>query len=334
MQISDSDNTANIYARYKPGRRFYVFLISLVLASGFWLLNALNKTYSEVVTLSIKYINLPESSAFSPVPHNSIDIELSGDGYSLLQFRNIAEEDTVIIDVASLEFKTIGSRKKAQIPTSFIINDLRNELSNNVNVSRVNRDTIEVITEKGETKEILIAPNYSLSLAKGMVLKRPVYTVPEMVLTHGPSSIIENTQEILTENYDFTEVSEHTEVEVPLAYNSRLINPEFRSVKMVVEVESLTEGEIEVPIHVSGMPDSKRIRLLPNTIKLRYSTGLSHFDFIKPELFDVIVKYEDVMENMSKLPVTVRTHPSYVNVIQFIPERISYLKMDMELIDN
>jgi hypothetical protein len=330
MQISDSENTASNFARYKPGRRFYVFIISLVLSSGFWLLNALNKTYTEAVDISIKYINLPSNQAFSPVPHKNIKIELSGDGYSLLQFRDLAEDDTVIIDVASLEFQTIGSRKRAQIPTSLIINDLRNQLSNNVNVSRVNRDTIEVITERGITQDVGIKPNFSISIAKGMVLKRPIYCVPDIVSTHGPLSVLNSTAEIITEHVILDDVLETQEIKVKLAYNSKVLSPEFKSAVMMVEVEALTEGEIKVPIHISEMPEGKRVRLLPGFVILKYSTGLSHYDFIKPELFDVIVKYEDVLKMPSKLPVYVRTLPSYVNIIQFTPERVGYLKMDVE----
>jgi hypothetical protein len=101
---------------------------------------------------------------------------------------------------------------------------------------------------------------------------------------------------------------------------------------MIVEVEALTEGEIEVPIHISGLPENRKLRLLPNTIKIKYSTGLSHYDFIKPALFDVVVNYEDLLKKQSKLPVILRAQPSYVNVIQFSPERVGYLEMELEIV--
>ena len=189
MKSSDPENTSNSFVRYKPGRRFYVFIISLVLASGFWLLNALNKNYSEEITIYIKYVNLPENRAFSPIPHNKIKINLTGDGFSLMQLKNSAEDDTVIIDLNTLEFETIGSKKRIQIPTSVIVTELKGELNNNINISRVSRDSIEVITEVGSLKELEVRPNFSIHIRKGMVLKKPVYVVPNSVETHGPISV-------------------------------------------------------------------------------------------------------------------------------------------------
>ena len=330
METSDSGHTAINIARYKPGRRFYVFLISLVLATGFWLLNALNKTYTESIDISIKYINLPENQAFSPVPHKSIKIEMSGDGYSLMQFKDIAENDTVIIDMATLDFKKIGSRKKAQIPTSVIINDIRGGISNNINVSRVNRDTIEIVIERGVTKELTVKPDFSLLLEKGMVLIKPAYVEPSTIAVHGPISVLNSMNEIATDFVEINGLSENQEIDVRILFDSKKLRPEQIDVKLMLEVEALTEGEIVLPVQISGLPTHKKLRLIPNTIKLKYTTGLSHYDFISPELFDVVVQYEDVLKNPSKIPVIVRALPSYVNIIQIHPERVGYLKMEID----
>ena len=330
MKTSDSGHTASNFARYKPGRRFYVFLISLVLATGFWLLNALNKSYTESIEISIKYINLPENQAFSPVPHKSIKIEMSGDGYSLMQFKDIAENDTVVIDMSILEFKKVGSRKKAQIPTSVIINELRGGISNNINVSRVNRDTIEVIVERGITKELSIKPDYSLSLEKGMVLLKPIHVEPSTVMVRGPISVLNGMSEIATDFVEISDAAENQEIDVKILFDSKKLKPEQTRVKLLLEVEALTEGEIALPVQIAGLPDHNKLRLIPNTVKLKYSTGLSHYDFISPELFDVVVQYDDVLKNPSKIPVMVRAFPSYVNIIQMEPERVGYLKMEIE----
>ncbi len=329
MKSSDPENTANGLVRYKPGRRFYVFIISLVIASGFWVLNALNKSYSEELTIQIKYLNLPENRAFSPIPYTSIDINITGDGYSLMQLQETAEEDTVYFDLNQLEFENWGGKKRAQVPTSQIVNSLRNELNNNINISRVSRDTLEVITEIGIQKEMKIVPDVHISVAKGMVLKKPIYTLPNVVDVSGPISILESLSQLETEPMVWDEVSEDMEVNVRLTYNSRFVIPEYSSVKIIAEVEALTEGEIDVPIQIVGLPENQLLRLLPEKVSIKYSTGLSHYDYITPELFDVVVNYKDVIKNASKIPVYIWAVPSYVNVIQMYPEQIGYLKMDL-----
>ena len=329
MKISAPENTSNLFVRYKPGRRFYVFVVSLIVASGFWLLNALNKNYSEVVTIYIKYINLSENRAFSPIPYDNIKIDLTGDGFSLMQLKNTAESDTVIIDLNQLDYQIVGNKNRAQIPTSLIVSELKGKLNNNVNISRVSRDSIEVYTELGEFKELQIKPTFSIQVKKGMVLKRPVYVTPSTVKTHGPLSILNETLFLETEHIQLKDVSENVSVKLNLAYNPRLLQPEKTSVTLIAEIEPLTEGEIEVPIHVSGVPTDKRVRLLPNQVIVKYSTGLSHYDLIEADLFDVVVRYEDVLRNSTKVPVYLRTIPSYINLIQIAPEQVGYLKMDI-----
>jgi YbbR domain-containing protein len=292
-------------------------------------LNALNKNYSEAITIYFKYINLPENKAFSPKPVSNIRIDLSGDGYSLLQLKNSAEEDTVIIDLSTLEFERFAGKNRAQISTSRLLSNLKKDLNNNINITRISRDSIEIFTELGTTQEVLIQPNFSLSLKKGMVLKKPVYSDHERVMVNGPISLVQVTSSISTEHVDLVEISEYAEVEVNLAHNSKLLKPEFTSVKLIVDVEALTEGEIEVPIHIVGLPENKRVRLMPDLVNVKYSTGLSHYDLINPDLFDIIINYEDVQKNASKIPVYLRSVPSYINVIQFYPEQVGYLKMDI-----
>jgi hypothetical protein len=293
------------------------------------LLNALNKNYSEAITIYIKYVNLPENRAFSPVPNNKIEIDLTGDGFSLMQLKNSAEEDTVIIDLSTLEFEILGNKSRVQIPTSLIVSELKEELNNNISISRVSRDSVEIITELGSFKDIEIRPNFLVTIKKGMVLKKPVYVIPNTIEIQGPISVLDELTFISTEQIELEGVYEHVEVDLKLAYNARLLNPEYTKVKLIVEVEALTEGEIQVPIQISGLPENKRIRLLPSIVSVKYSTGLSHYDLITPELFDVVIKYEDVIKNRSKIPVYLRTIPSYVNLIQLYPERVGYLKMDV-----
>lgn len=329
MKSSYPENTSSNLLKYKPGRRFYVFIISLFLASGFWVLNALNKTYSEAVTLQIKYINLDDNQAFSSIPISKINVNLSGDGYSLVQLKNAAETDTLIIDLSTLEFKNEKYFKRAIIPTSDVLSSLKRELNNNIIITRVSIDSIEIVTEVGTVKELEIKPNFTLTLKNGMVLKRPVYCEPAFVNVSGPLSKVDELTELATHEYDLNTISEYTEVMVPLSFNKNVLIPEFNEVKLIAKVEALTEGSIEVPIQISGLPGNKRVRLLPNKVEVKYSTGLSHYDFVNPELFDVIVKFEDVVKNSSKVPVYVRTVPSYINVIQFYPEQVGYLKMDI-----
>lgn len=316
--------------KFRPKGGVYVFVISFMLVSCFWLLNALNKTYSEGVVVHIKYINMPENRVFSPAPLNEINLFLNGDGFTLFQLMRSAESDTVVIDLEKLDFVYVGeTKKKAKVGAATIISSFKGGLNANVDVSKIGNDSIIVVTDIGVVKTLHIAPNYALSLKKGWVLKKPIYTQPNVVRVKGPRSILEKLDTLHTTHVTLNGVSKDVDMELDVMYNHTILKPEFTRVKLRVQVEALTEGDIEVPVHILGMPEDKWMRLLPNMVRIRFSTGLSYYDSISPDLFEVVIEYQDIKNNVSKIPVYLRTYPKYVHVIQFHPEQVGYLIIEM-----
>ena len=329
MNSSDSEKTSMSNTRFRPSRQFYVFLFSLVLAASFWLLNALNKTYVEVFDIAIKYTNLPKNKAFSPIPPNAIRVELTGDGYSLFQLSKQAEEDTVVIDLSTIKFTNVGSKRRASFATSSIIKNLKNQVNNGLVVSKISRDTITIQIENGTTKEKEIQPNFDITIAKGFTLLKPVYTIPNKIVVTGPVTAFSAKRPIETDLVMFENISATQKIKAPLVMDNKVLESDTRFVEIVAEIEPLTEGEIEIPIQISGIPEGKRVRLIPNTVKLRYTSGLSQFENVKPELFAVTVSYDEIVLKPSKVAVRVISVPSFVNVIHFIPERVDYLILDL-----
>lgn len=316
------------FVRLKPGQRFYVFLASVVVASGLWLLNALNKTYSETVDIQLKYINLPNKYAFSPRPTSQLQVELNADGFTILQFKNKSDNDTLEVDVSQLDFEERGKKQRAVLATKSLLRNYKAGLDNNVAITKVNLDTIFVFYEKSKRKEVRIQPNVQVNLAPGMVLKQPIKIQPEFINVVGPSADVQDLIQLYTQELILDEVSESGEYEVRLQYNPNIFTLEQPSVKVLVEVEVLTEGKIEVPIEMVNVPPRRRLRIIPNTVEIHYTTGLSHFDFISSDLFKLEVNFDDIENNPSKLPVYLKFSPAYVNVINFKPQRVDYLILE------
>lgn len=317
----------NIFTQFKPGQRFYVFTISITLASAFWLLNALNKTYNKNVNVVIKYINKPSHLAFSRIPPRTVEVEVRGDGFSLLQIENEVQNDTAVIDLSTLAFEQSQNKKRASISSKTITNKIQGSLSNNMFISRVSVDSIAITLEPSIRKQVFIQPNINVVLANGLTLEVPISADPNYVEVFGPASKLQEIDTLFTDFVDFGEISKSSEAETRIIYDKNVLLPATKTVNVQVRAEQITEGEISVPLQVITA-DSLRVRLLPEEVKIKYTTGLSHFDDITPALFQAQVFYKSTANAPSKLPVVVNEVPNFINVLSISPERVDYLLMN------
>ena len=328
MALPSSDTHWNFLAEINRGGRLSIFLVSLLVASAVWLLNTLNKTYVESVEIGLKYVNLPEHFAFYPVPPSRLKLEISSDGFNLFQLIRQSQNDTLEIDLQSMEFTTSGSRSRGVIPTDVLLSSVRNKFGSGVMISHLGMDSIPINLEIGKTVEVRVQPDFEISLENGFTLNGPVQCRAITIKVSGPQSLVDTLTSIPAEPIIAHNLKETLNREVRLLVDKRVFQLSQETVNVIAEVERLTEGEIEVPIQVLGLPDNRTVRLIPEVIRVKYFVGLSNFERIQPQLFGAVVQYSDVMQKPSKLQITLETVPTFVQVVQFYPERVDYLVLE------
>lgn len=325
MTADSKQKLITIFTQFKPGQRFYVFIVSITLASAFWVLNALNKTYNKSVHVVVKYINKPTHLAYTRIPPKTVEVQVRGDGFSLLQIENDIQDDTLIIDLSTLEFEQNKTRKKASIPSSTITNKIQRSLSNNLLISKVSVDSISIKLEPGLQKQLYIQPNAHVVLGKGLTLQRPIYAEPAFVEVYGPESRMSQIDTLFTDYNDFGMRVKSHEVQLPLIYDKGVLVPVQKEVLVKVDVEQITEGKIKVPVNVISNDNNLKVRVLPELVTVKYTTGLSHFDDITPAFFEAQVYYGSGLNAPTKLPVVINKVPNFINVVAITPERVDYL---------
>lgn len=314
-----------LFTQFKPGQRFYVFIISITLASAFWLLNALNKTYNKNVLVVLKYTNKPADLAYTRMPPQMVEIEIRGDGFSLLQIEDKIQEDTAVIDLSRLEFVPNQSGLKASISSNRITSRIQETLSNNLLISKVSVDSIGIRLEPGMKKMVNIQPNVNYALAAGITLQQPVFSEPNQVEVYGPKSKLQHLDTLYTAFTDLGVLVKSYEGLTPIDYDKNVMVLGLQEITLNAVTEQITEGEITVPVEAISMVDSIRVRLLPQEVTIKYTTGLSHFDDISQALFRAKAYYNGPNNAPTKLPITVNQMPHFIQIVEVSPERVDYL---------
>ena len=65
-------------------RKVTTFLLCLVIASFFWLINALNGNYTKTITVPLKFINLPSDRVLANELPKSFNVDIKATGIKLL----------------------------------------------------------------------------------------------------------------------------------------------------------------------------------------------------------------------------------------------------------
>ena len=70
--------------KIKLNERASIFFFCLVLATCFWFLSSLSKSYTTKLTIPIEYISVNKNFILLEKPLESIEIQVSGSGFELL----------------------------------------------------------------------------------------------------------------------------------------------------------------------------------------------------------------------------------------------------------
>ena len=96
------------------------------------------------------------------------------------------------------------------------------------------------------------------------------------------------------------------------------------TVRLSVYPDVLTEETIDVPITAINMPEGFVLRTFPSKVTVRFTIGASLFRTIRPDMFKVVVDYNELSQN-----------PSDKCTLQLIgvPHSVSKARLDFQRVD-
>lgn len=311
---------------FKNDKRVATYLVFVLIATGFWFLNALNKTYTTDMVIPVKFTNLPNNKTLANQLPDQFDLIIKAHGFTILRHQVIFFFSPFEFNVKEMTGKRMAESKRNSFvfPARQFLTELSNQLSNEMEILSMNPDTLYFLFDRMGKKRVPVKPIVNVNLKKQFQISGEVKTNPNSILVNGAQSVIDTMHFVTTEMQKFLSVDKPIQTEASLK-SIKEVYFEQQKVMLDIPVEEYTEAQISVPVFMKDKPTDMIIKLFPEKIKVTFLVGLSRFQEMHPEDFKLFVNYSDIREGKQRLKITTESTPAYLYDLKIVPEEIEYL---------
>lgn len=303
-----------------------VFLLFVLLALGFWLLQSLQQEYEINLTIPVKYKNVPPDISFNATVPEAITARVKDKGSVLLNYtfrRSFAPIEVSMKDVqtknGTLSFS--GNQIEENIQKQLIATTV---------LQGFEPRRISVPYSQRVRKQIPIVFDGDIHLKAGFLLSGDIVFSPSEVSAYATSAILDTLNEVRTV---FTEISDADRSIMRTVQLSKVdgVNLDPQAVSVTIPVEEYTEKTLEIPVSCDYLPPHFRIRMFPATVKVTCSVPLSRFKNLSEEMFEIHIPYKELEQSVSgTLPVTLTKKPDWVHGVTLTPDKIEFILEHIE----
>ena len=304
----------------KISKSFIGFLIASVLI---WLLITLSKEYTATLTFPVEYSNISQDKILQKEPTKEIDIIVKSSGFNIIKSR---------FGNKSLAFSAKNLNRKSSSKYYFLtrnqFNAIQKQLRSGVQLQEIELDTIYLEIGSLISKKVALKPNLEINYHVGYDILEAVSMKPDSILISGPEAQIETIRTINLELLKLDDVmSDFSEkVNIILPENSNNIKVNSNLTTISGKVEKFTEGSFQITFKVINLPEGLELTTLNKTVEVVFVVGLSNFNKIDENFFNVVCDYNISKENnLSYLIPKVTTKSSFIKSFKVIPNKIDFL---------
>ncbi len=313
------------FGSFANGKAF-VFLVCLGLSSFLWFLNALEKHYTDHITIPVRYVNIPKDKDLIGKLPDKFEITVDAFGYTLLQHKLSLTFTPIFLDVNELTNNNLESRymSKFTISTNGHKEEFAKQISSEIEIINIRPDTINFYVSNVIEKMVKVHPVVELDFDKEFILQKPPVANPDMVLVRGPEFILDTLKSICTKPVVLKKLSHDIEQMADLVFLPEL-RSEANEVKVQIGVEQYSEAKFELPLVIINQPDSLLIKTFPSKIKVTCRVGLSQYNKLNNSSFRAMTDYSLHSVFNSKLPVDLDKIPETVLRVDYFPKEVEYI---------
>nr|WP_246596924.1 hypothetical protein [Pontibacter aydingkolensis] len=292
-------------------------MLCFVAASTFWLLNALNKSYSTQTTYPIKFVyNERDLVPIKALPEE-VTINVTGKGWKLLRKSLRVEIQPAEIYIRNLPRNNylLGSALRPALVNAldglelnFVVTDT---LYFNFN-ARVSR-----------TVALKLDPSQKITGDRYAVVG-PVVLNPDSVTFTGPASMVGSLPNpLLVRLPEGQQLTEATKVKVPVTYNNKaLIKASANTAEVTINVRGLVQEERQIIPEIVNAPAGREIALRPPYVLVRYQLLEDSAVYLNRDNFKAILDYRRYSRRDSTLIPELVQKPMGVRNVTLWPERV------------
>lgn len=293
-------------------------MLCLMAATVFWFFNALNKTYTTILTFPVEFQYDQEN--FIPVEElpGSVKMNVTGMGWSLLR-----RSAGVKVPVLLLPLERPTEVKKIVGSTLPIV--FAPQLSDLI-INFVATDTLHIDIEPVDGRWLkLTLTNLEATLRKGYGLASNATLSPDCVFVQGPRKIVENLPDPYPLVYEKTNIDENQEGVAQIQFKHKQIAGEPQQSSVSFSVDKLKELKDSIKVEFVNIPPRVRPAISINQIHytLLLPESSLHTSYNK-ENITAVLDFKQTKAGKSRLTPTITGIPPFSKIIRIDTVEVSY----------
>ena len=298
-------------------KEFLIFLFFLALSGAFWLLMTLNETMEREFKIPMRLTGVPRNAVITGELPDTVRVTVRDKGFTLVtydfrplvfRFSNYADED----------------EGKGMIPLADVQKQVLSQMYGSSKLLQVKPGAFDFYFTYGTSKKVPVVFRGKITTNKSYYLAHTEF-YPSMVTVYANKQQLDKLQTVEIEPFNYRNLQDtiRQAVKIKKIRGVKIVPP---TVRLSVYPDVLTEETIDVPITAINMPPGMVLRTFPSKVTVRFTIGASLFRTIKPNLFKVVVDYEELAANPSdKCTLQLRSVPRSVSKASLEIDRVDYL---------
>ena len=298
-------------------KEFLIFLFFLALSGAFWLLMTLNETMEREFKIPMRLTGVPRNAVITGELPDTVRVTVRDKGFTLVtydfrplvfRFSNYADED----------------EGKGVIPLTDVQKQVLSQMYGSSKLLQVKPGAFDFYFTYGTSKKVPVVFRGKITTSKSYYLAHTEF-YPSMVTVYANKQQLDKLQTVEIEPFNYRNLQDTIRQAVKIR-KIRGVKIVPSTVRLSVYPDVLTEEAIDVPITAINMPPGMVLRTFPSKVTVRFTIGASLFRTIKPNLFKVVVDYEELAANPSdKCTLQLRSVPRSVSKASLEIDRVDYL---------
>jgi hypothetical protein len=292
-------------------------LLCFFVASTFWVLNSLNKTYYNVRT-GYPLVFVYNSQKLVPVtqPPKEVVVNVTAKGWKLLR-----KALNLRIRPARID---LSSPPRRNFLTSRQLRPYINTAFHGVVLNYVVTDTVYFNFEELVKRKIRLtldslnpptAENY-------MIVGKPLFR-PASVTVSGPASLVKSLPDPYPVHLPDSDLTAAFKQRVPLSFVPKeLLRPNLRQVQLEFQVKSLREGKVKLPINGHNTKLAHTAAFTPASVLVKYYYDLPAGKAPDSTAFKVKADLSKINPRDSTVQLQVIQKPAQVKRVVLSPEKV------------
>lgn len=307
-------------SKKKIPKTFLSFVFASVLI---WLLITLSKEYTTTISFPIRYSEISQNKLLLSAKTNTLEIVVNSNGFKILKTRFNTKEITIkaitLIKKKGTKYYVLVKSQKQRI---------KKQLPSGVRLQEIIKDTLFLNVGSLVTKKLAVKADIKIKYHIGYDLSEQISLTPDSILVSGPENYISELKSIALLPIVLEDVKADFTRKISIQIPPGIKNLKFETKEITIsgKIEKFTEGTLNIPYKITNLPKNLILNTLDKKIQVTYIVGLSNFNKIDENSFQIECDYSiSKTNNLGYLIPKLLRKPSEIKSYKMIPNEINFL---------